>query len=453
MSKRFRIVVSALAVALANSSYSIADEEKIPLRPAVLEPVTLNQAVKTSLDNNTQIKNSILEVEISQTKVTSAKTRIFPEVHFNAAGVQLLAPLNFEFNKGVFGNFKEIGPIPSEKISVTTDQRPILFTNTSVVQPISQIARIKLALKQLELSRTIAGQKLRQQRQQVASQVRRAYYKILETEGTFKVLESTRDLFIEIERITRNFLADKMVLPADLIEVKQQLANSEYEFLKAKNTIANQKEELSRLLGRDIQSEFQLAALAEIHPVDMDLQTAQIRARNQRAELSQLTFQSQQIDLERRIRKLQQLPELSLIVDYLSIFGAQILPRNVLFAGLTLNWEPTDAYRKRFEIAEQRKLAQQINNTAKDLQTQIMMEVNSTHRNLQECKQFVQVTQLGRELAIEKLRTVSNKYKEKAALLRDVLQAQKDLNLADSRAGQASLALWTARADFEKAIG
>ncbi len=428
-------------------------EEAPALRPAVLEPVTLPQAVQSSLDNNVQIKNSRLDVEINDAKISSARTRIFPEFHMNAVGLQLLAPLEFDFNKGVFGNFKATGPIPAEKINVTTDQRPVLFLNTSLVQPITQISRIRLAIRQAELSKSIAQQKYRLQKQQVSNQVRRAYYRILESEDNLKVLDSTRQMFREIERVSTNYLANKMVLPAELLEVKQQLANVEYETLKLSNAIANQKEELSRLLGRDIKNDFQLAHTPDTKLTEMDLRDAQGRALTQRAELLQTSFQTQQLDLERRIRKQQQLPQMSLVMNYFSIFGAQILPKNVIFAGLLVHWEPMETLRKSYEISEQKKLIQQSSNSLKDLQTQILIEVNTTHRTLQECKQFVQVAALGRELAAEKLRVVSNKYKEKAALLKDVLQAQKDLTQADNRATQATLALWTARADFEKAIG
>lgn len=446
--------VLALFVAVMAARIPAIAEEVPALRPAVLEPVTLQQAVQSSLDNNSQIKNSRLDIEINQTKISSARTRLFPEVHLNAIGLQLLAPLEFDFNKGALGNYKATGPIPGEKLSVTTDQRPVLFLNTSLVQPITQLSRIRLAIRQAEISRSIVQQKYRQQKQQISNQVRRAYYKILENQDNLKVLDSTRQMFREIERVSSNYLADKMVLPAEVLEAKQQLANVEYETLKLNNAIAGQKEELARLLGRDIKADFQLAAqFGDLKLLDLSLTEAQGRALKQRSELLQTSFQTQQLDIERRIRKQQQLPQMALTLNYFSIFGAQILPKNVVFAGLMVNWEPMEALRKGYEVSEQKKLIQQTNNNLKDMQTQIVIEVNSAHRNLQECKQFIQVTSLGRELAAEKLRVISNKYKEKAALLKDVLQAEKDLTQADARATQASLALWTARADFEKAIG
>jgi len=63
------------------------------------------------------------------------------------------------------------------------------------------------------------------------------------------------------------------------------------------------------------------------------------------------------------------------------------------------------------------------------------------------------VGQLAQETQREMLRVALNKYKDKAALLKDVLQVQASSADANNQYQQALLSLWTARADFEKAIG
>lgn len=421
--------------------------------PPSLAPVTLDQAVSSALDNNSAIKNSRLEVEISKDRILAAKTHFLPVVKFTAAGLQLITPLNFSFDKGVFGTFESTGPIPSRRTNVATDQKPLLIINTAMVQPILQLGRVHLGYKQLELSRQIAQEKLRAQRQDVANQIRHAYYKALELQDSMKVIDATRTLYREIERLTGQYLRNKTVLPADAIEVRQQLANTDLEYLRLTNGMELQKEELNRLQGRDLRNGFSLVGFGDMVPPELDLTTAQSRALSSRAELKQLTYQSKQIDLERRIKKWQYLPDLNFIIDYLSVFGAEVLPRNIVFTGLILNWEPIDWGRKHFEIAEQRKLLQQTTNSLRDAQSQILTEVSAVHRKLQETKQAVKVAQIGRELALERLRVSADKYKEKAALLKEVLQGQRDLTQANYQYTQAILALWTARGDFEKAMG
>ena len=55
--------------------------------------------------------------------------------------------------------------------------------------------------------------------------------------------------------------------------------------------------------------------------------------------------------------------------------------------------------------------------------------------------------------AREKLRVKTNQYQIQSALLTDVLQLRAELAEADDRYQQALLAFWTAKADFEQAVG
>ena len=63
------------------------------------------------------------------------------------------------------------------------------------------------------------------------------------------------------------------------------------------------------------------------------------------------------------------------------------------------------------------------------------------------------VTKTVQDSTGEKLRVTTNRFKQNAALLKDVLQQQSDLAEANSRYQQAVLSFWTAKADLEKALG
>jgi len=72
---------------------------------------------------------------------------------------------------------------------------------------------------------------------------------------------------------------------------------------------------------------------------------------------------------------------------------------------------------------------------------------------LQESRSLLKATTLTLEAEKEKVRVITNRYEQKAALLTDVLQEQASLEKATSQHQQALLSFWTARADFEKALG
>jgi outer membrane protein TolC len=53
----------------------------------------------------------------------------------------------------------------------------------------------------------------------------------------------------------------------------------------------------------------------------------------------------------------------------------------------------------------------------------------------------------------QKLREVTYKYEQKTALLRDVLQQQSAVEKANSDYNEAIAAFWTAKSNFQKALG
>jgi outer membrane protein TolC len=60
---------------------------------------------------------------------------------------------------------------------------------------------------------------------------------------------------------------------------------------------------------------------------------------------------------------------------------------------------------------------------------------------------------MSRDAAVENVRVLANRYKSQMSMLRDVLQAQSQLEQTSDQTRQALLGFWTAKAEFENAIG
>jgi outer membrane protein len=63
------------------------------------------------------------------------------------------------------------------------------------------------------------------------------------------------------------------------------------------------------------------------------------------------------------------------------------------------------------------------------------------------------VAQLARDTAAERLRVAADRYKVEATLLKDLLEAQTAMAQATQVYQQALGTFWTARADFDQAVG
>ena len=89
-----------------------------------------------------------------------------------------------------------------------------------------------------------------------------------------------------------------------------------------------------------------------------------------------------------------------------------------------LTWEPFDWGRRRNDVAEKAKTVEQARNGLRETESQIAVEVGAKYRKWQEAALLLKAARTGHEAATEQFRVTSNKYKEEAALIKDLLQAQ-----------------------------
>ena len=75
------------------------------------------------------------------------------------------------------------------------------------------------------------------------------------------------------------------------------------------------------------------------------------------------------------------------------------------------------------------------------------------YRKWKEGTLLLKAVRSGRQTAAEQFRVTGTKYKEQAALIKDVLQAQANSAEADYKYQQALSSYWSALADLRRAIG
>jgi outer membrane protein TolC len=81
------------------------------------------------------------------------------------------------------------------------------------------------------------------------------------------------------------------------------------------------------------------------------------------------------------------------------------------------------------------------------------LDVDDKFRRLNEARTLLEARRDARDADQERLREMTNRYTEKTALLSELLQQQSSLSEAEAQYQQALQDFWTARAEFEKAIG
>ncbi|MDX2181169.1 MAG: TolC family protein [Bryobacteraceae bacterium] len=418
------------------------------------ETLTVEQAVQYALQHNPSLRTAELDVEKAGDNLAAFRTRRLPAIRWNALGGQLLTKPSVTFSEGVFGTYPETGPIPSRDTKVETPRRPSAFVFGQILQPLSQQYRLGLGVESLRLERQIEAAKLAERRAALAEQVRKAYYRLLETQSALESVEKSLPLYQETVRLAKVGLRLDTVLASQQLKAEADAARVEFEALKLRRPIATQMEALNELLGRPVNTPFRTGGVDQILADWIEPEQAIQTALARRPEVQQANLRVRQADLDVRIKRAEYIPDVSLALTYGSAFNFRnALPQNVLSAGVALEWEVFDWGRKKREMNAKRHTASQARLAEEALDRRIRVEAAQAARQFEVAAQRVKVSGLALTAAREGLRERQSAFTREAALLKDVLQSQTLLAEADDEQRRALASYWSARAELKRVMG
>jgi outer membrane protein TolC len=324
----------------------------------------------------------------------------------------------------------------------------------SVAQPLTQQMKIGLGIELAGVGVEAGNEQLRATRQAVVNEMRRLYYGIASAESARKTLQASVDFLRQLQRETDQQVIQRVALQADGLNVKAQLARAEYELLKMDDPIATQKEQLNRLMGRPVNTPFDIDASTIADSDAVSLEDAYAEALASRPEMRLAKVQQHKAELERRIASAERIPDVSLVLFALrTVNFSSTLPNAVSSVGVQATWDVFDWGRKREEIQKKRDAEAQTALELKDTEARILSDVAHQHRRIVEARKQVELAQALQASNAEALRIARNRYVQRESVLSDVIKTQSSLAEADHRYTQALMDLATAQADFEKAVG
>jgi outer membrane protein len=444
-------MIQGLVLFIVLGSTAVAWSQEQGMAPE--EVLTVEHAVALALTHNRQVTNAALEVEKAGDNIAAARTRRWPSLNFSIRGTHNLTSESYTIKAGQLGAFPATGPIPATDVKLKSASGVSGFLSTEVALPLSQQYRIGLGIQQLELGQDLSGQELRARRQQTGYEVKQAYYRVLQAQSALAATQETLTFLRELEQVVERYVREQTALASDSLDVKTRLARAEHEALAQRNALASQKEQLNHLLGRDLRMPFRVSETPPLSPTEVDTSTARARALAQRPEARIAHLKIQNAESDVRIKRAEYLPDVSAVVSYARPLNTSFIPSQIASAGIQLQWEFFDWGRKQRELAERGRTLTQARNEEREARGRVELDVNTRMRTLTEARSLLRVEKLGQDTAREKLRVTMDRYRQQAALVSDTLQAQSALADATHRYQHALLAIWTARADLDRALG
>jgi outer membrane protein TolC len=415
--------------------------------------LTLDDAVRIATSNNRDVRISELNVTKARETVAQAKTNYLPKLDTNVLAGVPLQPLKFTVPAGSLGTYPATGPIPATASSITSPVRFGAFINASAAQPLTQLYKVKLAVQQARVGTDIAQEDVRGQKQEITRQVKDAYYQLAQSQAQIESAKATVQALMALSTLTEQRLSAQTVLASDSLTVKAKLKQQRYQLLTLQDSFEVQKQSLNHLLGRDLRTQFTVEMQPVADIAESDLEIARKLALQQRPELREARLQTKSAQLDVKRERAEYIPDLSLAVSYLSFQNVNFLPQNAGTVGFSLKWQPFDWGYKKHRIAELKAASEQKTVTEQDVEQRVLLDVEDKFRKLDEARVLLDAQTDAREAEQARLREVTDRYTQKSALLPDLLQQQSLVSQADALYKQALAGFWTARAEFEKAIG
>jgi outer membrane protein TolC len=439
-------IVSVLLLLMLPVSIMRAQEE-------TARPLSLAEAVSLARSHNRELKQAGLEVHKQKEAFSEARTQLYPRFDTYFLASELLTPLDFTIKSGTFGTFPATGPVPAKDSIIHTPARPVAITSVTATQPLTQLFRIDLSIKEQKLGVELSEQAYSEREQGLVNEVRHAYYAILQSQSA---LESERALLTyleELEKLTGRRLEQEAVLKADSLRIVAQRTKALYQLTVILDGLADHKEALNRLLGRDLLEEFTVEMVPASLPEERSFEEARKSAIEMRPEIKAETIKKERAKLETKIEKTRYIPDISIQANYLTAPNISFLPQNVGALGVLLTWQPWDWGQKRHNLAQKVDAEKQAELSIDNVRDQVLQEVDATFRRLREARELLTAAQAARDAEAEKLRNEMDAYSRQTIVLSDLLEQQSSVLSAEDQYRQGLLALWKARADFERALG
>jgi outer membrane protein len=415
--------------------------------------LTLDEAIRIATGNNRDIRISSLDITKAKETVVQARTNYLPKLDTYVLAGSPLQPLNFRVPAGTFGTYPATGPIPGKDSNIHSPERFGALISGSAAQPLTQIHKINLAVYQARLGIDLAREGLRAQEQETARQVKEAYYKVAQLQAQVASSKAFVKALMELSSLTEQRLVQQTVLQSDSLNVNSKLKQQRYQLLTAEDTFVLEKQNLNRLLARDLRTPFSVEMQPFGELAEWDLETARKQALEQRPELREAQLQTKIAAMDVRRERAKYIPDLSLQVSYLGFQNVNFLPQNAGSAGFVLQWQPFDWGYKKHRIAELKATTEQKATAEQDVAQRVLLDVEDKFRKLEEARMLLDAQTDQRKAEQVRFVEITNRYNQQSALLSDLLQQQAAVSQAEAQYQQALAGLWTARAEFEKAIG
>lgn len=415
--------------------------------------LTLNDALKLASGRNLLVLASGKEIE-RQNSIwdANAATRL-PKVAVESRYIHLINPISFNIAQGSLGNFAATGPIPSQDIAISNVKGGQTTVQLTVTQPLTQLHKITLGLEAQEQAIEDATQKNRGDVINLSVQVQDSYLGLVDTQNALAAARDSVEFTREMERVTKEYLKEKTVLKADLLDVQTSRAQQEAQLSTLERSYKTQKEQLNYLLSRDLNTDFAVQMPTVSKEVSKTIEELEVQAQDQRPDLAQARARLKQALINTEIARAAYIPDVGVQFGYTHNGNSGLLPGTYLTVALVATWDIFDWGGREANIEARSKQAEEVNLQVEDAKQKAALDVAQKFRAVENLRSQEEAKKLQVDAAEEHHRVALAQYQVKATLAQEVLNTQAKLSSARRDYQKWQIDLAQSVAELYQAVG
>lgn len=439
-----------VAVVLAACAL-LAGAQEASAQP-VKRTLTLPQAVELALQQNAAVKIAREKMSETQGKIISARSQYFPQLYNNTKYMALSDKQLVTIPAGSLGNING-NPFPDQDVSVNQSSSTILYTETTLAQPTTQLFKIHAANKIARADRSIAAADLKRSENEIVLSVYQLYYALLIATKDKEAVEASVVAAQENQRE-----AEEGVRAGDLLELavtgaRANLLQRMQALLVAEKQISDLTADLNDLLGLpgDDSLEVTEAGLPDLAEPSREQAHEQALAENGELIAARETLEKSRHAV--RAAKYEYIPDVTLFARHGYQDGAPFLKESIGIFGAELTWNIFDWGRRKGEIRQRAAQRSQAREKLAETERRIGIEIDKAFRNLERSKQMVDVAREALALSRENARISEDGTRAGTVTAAKHAETVAALKKAEANQLQASLQYQLALAELDRIQG
>jgi len=359
--------------------------------PAAARRITLREAVDLALAHNHAVRLARLSVDEKDRAKDVAKSGYFPQVRNDTTLVHLSDTQLIEIPAGGLG-VAGVTPVPSQTLILNQGGVSAATNGTGVVQPLTQLLRVKAANDVARAEAEATRGKARGLEDQTALRVHQIYYRILIADvrrrAVLAKIQASEDL--QRERIQQ--VRYGSVLEADLIESRAHALQARQELLTTELQRSDLQMQLNDTIGLPLTTPLLLDANVSPPSERCEREACLRAALDSHPEIAEARAHVEKAASAVRLARYEFVPDVEAFARYSFQRNVPFLADHFGTVGVRASVDLFDGGRKRAMLREREtQLAQAKENLAR-ISDEVELRVQTAYNKMERTGQMVAVS-------------------------------------------------------------